>query len=126
MKGQQLAAITLLLFTFVSAPGLAHAQSFTGTITGIVQDQSGAVVDGAVVMATNLDTRISRTATTNREGLYRVTSLLPGNYEIACEIQGFKRAVRSDVTLRVNETQRVDFELVVGAVTEQVEVVGEA
>jgi len=59
---------------------LAIAQTFTGTITGTVTDPAGAVVPGAVLTVTNLETNESRRLTSNEAGLFNFTALPPGRY----------------------------------------------
>src|SRR5689334_10707029 len=70
----------------------ALAQTPTGSIEGIVTDQSKAVVAGATVTITSVATRQSVTVTTNDEGLFRVSSLQPGVYSIKIEQKGFATA----------------------------------
>ena len=83
------AAVCLLL-----ANGPAHAQMSTGTILGQVTDPTGAVVPGAKVTATNVDTSSSRSGTTNAEGSYRFPAMPVGNYRIEVSKQGFKTVQR--------------------------------
>jgi hypothetical protein len=77
--------------TFVFS-GVASAQSTYGTITGVVRDPSGAVISQAKVEATNQNTSVVRTVTTNSEGFYELVSLDPGTYTIAAVAEGFSRA----------------------------------
>ena len=74
-----------------SAPAL-RAQAVTGTILGTVHDSSGAAVPTLPVQIKNLATGLSRTATTNAEGMYEVPSLPTGPYSISVEAPGFKRS----------------------------------
>jgi len=94
----------------------------TSTITGRVQDPTGAVVPGVQVTVVQSGTNFTSNAVTNNEGLYRVLSLQPGSYRISFEAQGFKKAVREDVELRTGDTLAVDMTLQIGAVTESIEV----
>jgi hypothetical protein len=102
-----------------------HAQTL-GTITGEVKDATGANIAGAAVTVRNVGTNGVRNVVTNEEGLYTVPALNPGNYEVKVEKQGFKSATRAAFELQVQQTARVDFMLDVGAVTETVEVSGNA
>jgi outer membrane receptor protein involved in Fe transport len=100
----------LLLFLFC---GTAFAQQPTATLTGVVADQTGAVIAGATVTATNKATNISRTVTTNREGFYVIASLPVSQYEIKIEAKGFNPD-KTDVTLNVGQTLTYNQNLRVG------------
>ncbi|MGH9799129.1 MAG: carboxypeptidase regulatory-like domain-containing protein, partial [Blastocatellia bacterium] len=117
---------TLLLALLFCCPLVVLAQQETATITGEVRDAAGAVVPGASLTVTNVGTNISLKAETNEQGIYTVPSLKPGPYSIAVEKAGFKKVIRSGVTLQVNQTARIDIALQVGEMTNTVEVVGAA
>ena len=91
-------------------------------LTGAVTDNTGAVVSGAKVTARSVSTGVVSDATTNASGVYQFPFLPPAEYEVSCEFQGFKKAVRSGVVLETATTKSLDFTLEVGAVTESVEV----
>jgi outer membrane receptor protein involved in Fe transport len=110
------AVIALLL----SIPLAVTAQVTTATMVGTVTDPGGAKVPGAQVMARSVDTGLSRTATTNDEGDYRIEFLPIGKYAVEVTFTGFKKVLLSDVVLQVNETARVDVALAVGQVSETV------
>src|SRR3990172_3327890 len=105
-----------LMITLLAEAWLAAQTSFA-TITGMLKDPSAAIVPGAAITATNEKTGVSRTTTTDPDGNYVVPSLLPSVYTITVELKGFKRAVRSGITLDVNQTLRVDITLEVCEVT---------
>ena len=98
----------------------------TATILGVVKDSSGAVVPGANVIARNVDTGQSRSATTAPDGSYRFNALPVGNYEVRVERQGFEAAVRSGLTLTVSQEAVVNFTLQVGTAAQTVAVTAEA
>jgi hypothetical protein len=100
-------------------------QTSTGTFVGVVVDERGAVVQGAVVTVTNLGTNRVATATTGESGSYVVPQLNPGEYEIAVTRPGFKRVVRK-VGLQVEQRATIDFVLTSGEVTDSVEVTATA
>ncbi len=102
--------------------GAAWAQENTATITGQVQDSSGAGIQGAVIKARNTQTGLERSVTTNENAIYTLPLLPIGTYDVASEKQGFQRLVKTGVTLQVDEHARVDFSLQVGATTSTVEV----
>jgi hypothetical protein len=114
-----------LVATFLLAPSCVYGQT-TASVAGTVVDASGAAVANAVVQVTNESTGQSRRAVTGTDGSFVVTLLPPGAYRVEVEAKGFKRAIRSGVTLSVEENARVDFELAVGALSEVVSVHAEA
>ena len=109
-----------LLFVLVTA---SFAQT-SGEITGLVTDSSGAAVVGATVSVTNQATGAVRRVATNNEGIYAFPSLVPGNYEMKVEQQGFKSALRGNLQLQVQQTARIDITLEVGSVGETVTIAG--
>ncbi len=102
------------------------AQGLFGTISGVVTDSSGAVIPNATVKVTNVKTNVLTTLTTNNVGAYNATSLNPGVYNVQGEAKSFKTALVRDITLEVNANPKVDLVLVVGAITQVVEVNAEA
>ena len=116
-----LAALCVLLFSSSSALG----QAVNATLLGTVTDASGAVVAGARVTTTEMKTGVVRSITTNDSGNYAFADLPPGQYAVAVEKQGFKKAVRSGVDVAVNTDTRVNLTLEPGAVTERVVVTSE-
>jgi hypothetical protein len=106
------------LFVFTS---VALGQN-TGTISGTVQDQSGAVIAGANVKAQNPATNFTRATTSATNGFYRFDQLPVGTYNISVEAAGFKRSVTQSVALSVNDALTLDIKLEVGEVSEVVTV----
>jgi hypothetical protein len=100
--------------------GPAFSQSSTGSISGIVSDQSNAVVQGATVICKNTATGFMRPAVTNSSGLYRLTDLPPGPYEITIEAPSFKKLERGGITLDVGQKVTVDASLEPGGIAESV------
>jgi hypothetical protein len=100
---------------------LLIAQAPTGTITGIVSDESGAVIPNATVTITNRATGISRTATSNAEGLYTAPALGAGDYEVRVEANGFKTSVRQ-ATVEVGSNTQVNMPMSIGGTKEVVTV----
>jgi len=94
----------------------------TAQLTGTVADPSGALIAGAKVTATNVDTGVVRASVTNDAGNYLITALLPGRYRVASEAAGFKMMQRESVTLAVDQVARVDFTMEVGQTQETVTV----
>jgi len=102
------------------------AQTTAGSIVGTVTDPSGAVIAGANITITNVGTNIAVKATTDSAGEYVVTPLEVGKYSVTVEATGFKRSLRPDIQVNVQDRVRVDAKLEVGQVTDTVEVAGEA
>ncbi|HWE51749.1 MAG TPA: carboxypeptidase-like regulatory domain-containing protein [Bryobacteraceae bacterium] len=96
-------------------------QASTGTITGTVKDQTGAVVPGAAVSITNKDTGQARTTTANAAGLYSAPTLPAGNYDVKVEMNGFRTQV-GQATVTAGNTTTVDMALSLGSATEVVNV----
>ena len=119
----RLAALLLVVGVIGAAP--LFAQILTATILGVVSD-SGGVLPGATVTVTNVDTGLTRTVPTAGDGSYRIPALPVGPYEIRAELPGFSAALRTGVTLVVEQQAVLDFELELGAITETVTVTGEA
>ncbi len=108
------------------APLQLKAQAVGGTVLGFVKDSSGAAVANASVSVASVGTGVTRTVLTNSEGAYEAPSLPPGVYAVSVEMAGFKKTALSNLQLGVDQKLRVDVTLEVGAVTETVQVEGEA
>src|SRR6267378_6685543 len=104
---------------------LACAQ-VTATISGRVEDASGAAVGGAIVAVKNLETGAVRTVMTDETGNYRLLSLSVGSQEVRAEKPGFRAAVRTGVNLAVGQEAVVNLKLEVGEVAQEVNVSAEA
>ena len=119
--------LVVLVFACLSIlPMSAVAQQETATITGTVTDATGAVVPRATVVATNLLTNLTVETKTDDAGLYVIPSLRPGEYSVTAESAGFRKTIRSGVTLQVAQVARIDVSLETGDLTEAVEVVAAA
>lgn len=115
----KLGRVVLLTLVVLRA---GFAQFDSGQIAGFVRDETGAVVPGASVTATNEGTGESKKTTTNSDGYYVFPQLFVGKYSIAVESPGFKRFVKSGIVLDAAAKISVDVGLPVGAVSEQVNV----
>lgn len=103
----------------------AAAQDARGSIVGRVTDASGAVIPNVEVRATNVATGVVATSRTNEAGNYTLPYLIPGIYSVSAETTGFKKLVRENIQVRVNDVVQVNLELAIGAVSESVEVTAE-
>lgn len=112
-----------LLFLFVLVAGLpSQAFGQQGTILGTVTDPSGAVVTGATVTVTSVETGLAKTTTTNESGQYLLPDLAIGHYSVKATAGGFKAVEQKDVKLAVGDRLRLDFQMQLGAAAETVTV----
>jgi hypothetical protein len=102
--------------------GLLMSQEFRATISGRVQDPTGAAVPSATVRVLNVDTNIATETKSDGEGNYVAPFLNPGNYSLTVEASGFKKYVKSGIILEVAQKAGLDVILQVGAQTESIEV----
>jgi Carboxypeptidase regulatory-like domain/TonB dependent receptor len=119
-------ACTICLALVIAFPVLATAQLDTGTVVGRVKDPSGAVLPGVTVTLTQDATGIVTTTVTNESGEYVFPGQRIGRYTVAAELEGFKKSAYLNVQLNVQARLQLDFELGVGAISEQVTVTGQA
>ena len=108
------------LLVFVLCPPSAPAQ--TASITGTVTDSTGAVVPNAKISAQNKGTNTSRTTLTSESGAYRITSLVPGIYDVVIEKSGFKAVEYPRIELTVDQIQNLGATLAPGGVPQKVTV----
>jgi len=117
--------VCLLAGMFVLASVVA-GQETRGTIMGRVTDAQGGVIVNASVVVTNTGTNVSVRVTSNETGFYQAVLLMPGEYTVSAEAPGFKKTIRSGITLLVSDRRVVDVTLEIGALAESVTVTGEA
>ncbi|MGA2202364.1 MAG: carboxypeptidase regulatory-like domain-containing protein [Terriglobales bacterium] len=113
----------LLCVLFVCAPLFAQS---SGSFTGTVLDDTGAVVAGAAVSVSDPSTGFRRNTVTNGDGIYFVGGLGAGTYDVTITAPGFQKYEAKKVILRVGEKLRVDTKLVIGKVTSEIVVEGNA
>ncbi len=109
-----------------AGPAFAQSQAANGTIEGTIADSSGGVLPGVTVTVTNIDTGLERSLVTNIDGQYRGLLLTLGQYKVAAELQGFKKAEQTGIALRAGDTATINFSLEVGTVSETVTITAEA
>ena len=110
----------------VMGPGASYGQTFFGGVNGTVSDATGAVVPGATVTLVNQATGVETETVTNASGLYTFVNVRAGRYAISVSATGFKVSQLPVFTVGVNETVGQNVSLEVGAVTETIEVTGQA
>jgi hypothetical protein len=120
------AVFCLSLVLLICGANAAFAQEVTATVTGTITDPSGAAVAGANVTAKSVERGITYSATSDESGLYRISHLPVGNYELRVEKEGFQTSAYPAFTLVLNQIARIDVEMKVGQVSQTIEVSGEA
>ncbi|MFB3829379.1 MAG: carboxypeptidase regulatory-like domain-containing protein, partial [Bryobacteraceae bacterium] len=106
--------------------GSLLAQEFRATLTGRVLDPSNAPIAGASITVRNEGTNVAYPAKTDARGNYTVPFLPPGSYSVSASAEGFRQTVQSGFALTVAQTATLDFQLEIGAVTQEVTVTAEA
>lgn len=114
LKGN--AALILLAALAISA----WAQTNKATIVGTVADPGGAVVSGATVTVTNMNTGIERKATTGEDGTYAIPLLDVGTYKVVAQAQGFKDISRENIVLQIGDRLPIDIQFTQAAGAEEV------
>ncbi len=118
--------LLIALVGFLFLPATSQAQITRGAISGTVRDATGAVVPGAVVTATNVDTNIGRTSVSDAQGFYRIPALEPGVYLVKAELSGFQTTEYKNIRLEASSEVTLNAVLTLAKVGETVTVVGEA
>ncbi len=124
MRNPRCAAVAVFAVVILSV-AFALA-SITGSISGVVNDPSGAVVSGATVVATNTQTAVKSTVTTDAKGFYNLATLAVGTYDLEISKPGFKTYRQTGLVIDANSALRADVTLRVGGIHETVEVSTEA
>ena len=120
MRSAFLAAITLVV------AGALYAQSTNASLAGRVIDPSKARIAGARVAAINIATNIRDEATSNASGEFYLSNIAPGTYRLEVESLGFRKVIRPNVILHVQDAVNIDFEMTVGSASESITVEGGA
>jgi len=115
-----LAAVAMFVATDVLA------QSTNASLAGRITDPSNAVIVDARVAGINTETNVRHETTTNQSGDYHLTNLPPGAYRIEIEKPGFRKVIRPDVILHVQDALGLDFAMTLGAISEVTTVQGGA
>src|SRR5882724_11436284 len=118
--------IWFFAFAVILLSWTVSAQQITGSIRGTALDPSGAVVRDGLVTATQIETGLARSASTDHAGNYVLLELPVGHYRLEIEAKGFQKYVQEGISLNVNETLSVPVHLVVGAETQRILVLADA
>jgi outer membrane receptor protein involved in Fe transport len=129
---RQLRSLVIVALVVTLFPGAAVAQSIA-EIRGVVEDESGGVVPGVTVTATNELTGLQRTTVSDSGGRYNFPRLLVGTYRVEAQLEGFRKFASADVRLSADDIRQVNIVMAVGefsnavtvsAVTTEVQTVG--
>ena len=119
-------AFKILLAALLLGVAITPLLAQNAQISGAVTDPSGAVIPGATIVVTGMETGTMYKATTNREGYYTIPQIVPGRYRLEVQQHGFKTISRSDLVLQVSDNVTLNFAMEVGTATQVVTVTGEA
>lgn len=126
MRRRPLTSLGVLVSFVVSLSGSMAAQQGVSEVRGRVIDTQNAILPGATIVVTNQDTGLYREVISSPDGTYFVTGIVPGTYEVAAQLSGFKKSVRRDIVLSIGRTTTVDLKLEVGGIEETVTVTTQA
>jgi len=116
------AVLLVLCLCSAAVPAMAQSQASTGQITGIVTDTQGAAIARATVTASNKQTGLARSSTSNDDGLYAILLLPPGFYNVSAEASGFAATSIKDVEVSVGRTFDLKISMSASGVQEVVNV----
>ncbi len=116
--------VAVIVLCAIAAPS-AFAQQTTGNITGRIVDAQGAAVPGVTVSGKNSQTGFTRTDVSDAEGVYRLTALPVGAYDLVAELQGFSKVDNKGIVLNVGQTLDIGVTLRVASLEESVVVTGQ-
>jgi hypothetical protein len=115
-----------LSFLILLLAGSATAQVSSASVNGVIRDPNGAVIPGATIVLTSVDTSVERTSVSNGSGAYVFLDITPGRYTVAASAQGFNPQKFAEFVLAVSQIATYDFSLTVGTQTQVVTVQGTA
>ena len=120
-----LRAVCVAVATIMLAAPDVMAQQTTGNISGRIVDDQGSAVPGVTVTGKNTQTGFTRTDVSDGEGIYRLSALPVGTYDITAELQGFSKVENKGIVLSVGQTLDVGMSLKVASLQESITVSGE-
>ena len=116
----------LLFVVALALPAVLFSQAYFGTVSGTLADSTGAVVEGANVVLTDLQKGFSFTTTSDRSGRYLFRSVAPGFYSVSVSAKGFDKAQSARFKVDINENATTNLTLKVGGTSQTVEVTAQA
>ena len=122
MQCRRYAFLLALLVTLAFSGAVAFAQTVTGSIRGVIVDQTGAAVAGATISARNVSTGVVTKTTTDRSGTYNLQTLPIGTYAVSASKPGFSVTNNRPFSLEIDQIAKIDLKLQVGEVSTTVDV----
>jgi len=122
MRGRASGATLVLVLLAILVPLRADAQTPSGEISGTIVDGSGLPVPGVTVTLNNVATNVARVVQTNESGLYVISAIPPGTYDLKAELTGFSTVERKAIVVQVGSASRISFTMEVGNLSETLEV----
>jgi hypothetical protein len=116
--------LTAVLPIFLLLCLKSEAVAQNAQLTGIITDSNSALVEGAQITLTNVNTSVTRKVVTNADGYYSIAFVPPGNYQLNVLADGFKPVTRNNLSINVDQAARIDFTLELGTITESVNITG--
>src|SRR5450759_1668379 len=117
---------TLLVAVVISFCTTPLRADVTGSVPGVVHDSSGAVVSGAKIVATNVQTNLTQETVSGSDGAFRILALPAGKYTLTATAAGFETFSETGIEVKVNDQLHYDVALKVGSVSEKVEIAANA
>ena len=124
-RNRPVVSTLLLVLAFLFNSTVLRAD-VTGSILGVVHDSTQAVVAGARVVATNVQTNFNQETVSAADGSYRILALPAGVYKLTVTAPGFRTFTETSIEVKVNDQLHLDITLTVGTVAEHVEIVANA
>src|SRR6266849_799491 len=124
MRIRSLFAIALFVLILISTA--AFAQQGTSQLKGTIVGPDGSALPGVTVTIKHQESGLVRTTVSDKDGVYVMSAVTPGVYEMTAELSGFKNFRRKNIRLEVGKTSTVDFKLDVGGMSEEVTVTAAA
>ena len=118
--------VVVVAFLLVSSTSPAQTRATAADLIGVVRDQSGAVLPGAIVTATNTATNVARSTTSQDDGRYALPALPPGTYRVEVTMPGFATETRQDITLSLGALVELDLSLKIAGTAEAITITAEA
>lgn len=122
IRHRHIGLLVMLLIVAGLMPKIAMAQEATANVTGVVKDQSGAIIANARIELANVNTGVVRKTASSSAGIYNFPSVVPGVYSMQASATGFTSVSQPPVTLQVGETATFDFQLNVGSTSSTITV----
>jgi Carboxypeptidase regulatory-like domain len=116
----------ILMLAVILLPGALFGQGYFGTVSGILTDPSGAIIQGAKITLLDEQKGYKFTTTSSNEGRYLFASIPPGSYTVTAEMEGFEKTVRTHIRLNVSENPTANLTMKIAGGSQTVEVKGQS